>query len=205
MKSYGEGCHSSLDLDVLTVIMNGMNDFRTPMTPPDVTFGVEDRRFVYAVARRIVGREQDAEDVTQDALLLAYSHRDSFRGDSRYRTWLYRIAATTALGHLRKQRRSRLRLAETERDDPALVAGPDPAKSASVLIEEAEDRARLNQAIDQLAPAYRDVLLARAEATENEVANRLGLTVSNVKIRAHRARKQLRELLENMEQPALAA
>ncbi len=192
-------------MNVLTVIMVVMTDFGITMTPPAVTFGPEDRRFVYAVVRRIVGREQDAEDVTQDALLLAYRHRDSFRGDSRYRTWLYRIAATTALGHLRKQRRSRLRLADGERDDHAIATAADPAKSASVQIEEAEDRARMNQAIDRLAPSYREVLLARADATENEVANRLGLTVSNVKIRAHRARKQLREMLESMEQPALAA
>src|SRR2546430_3599117 len=49
--------------------------------------------------------EEDAADVTQDALLLAYRHRASFRGNSRFTTWLYRIAATTALMHLRKRRR----------------------------------------------------------------------------------------------------
>jgi RNA polymerase sigma-70 factor (ECF subfamily) len=61
-----------------------MDDFRA-------TFTEQDRRFVYAVARRIVSDEDAANDVAQDAMLLAYRHRDRFRGDSRYRTWLYRI------------------------------------------------------------------------------------------------------------------
>src|SRR6266481_2636665 len=50
-------------------------------------------------------RRADAEDVTQDALLLAHRYRESFRGDSRYSTWLYRVTATAALMFLRRQRR----------------------------------------------------------------------------------------------------
>jgi RNA polymerase sigma-70 factor (ECF subfamily) len=163
-----------------------------------MTFEAKDRRFVYAVARRIVANGDDAEDCAQEALLLAHHHRDSFRGDSHYHTWLYRIAATTALGHLRKQRRSRLHLVEGE---PRRVFEHciDPATSASTRIEEAEDRARLQQAISRLAPDYRDVLVARAEASTQEVANRLGISVANVKIRAHRARLQLCEMLARSE------
>src|SRR5688500_14250019 len=63
------------------------------------------RTFVRSVAMKYVRNEQDAEDVTQDALLLAHRYRDSFRGESRYSTWLYRVTATAALMFLRKQRR----------------------------------------------------------------------------------------------------
>src|SRR6266550_1387987 len=63
------------------------------------------RAYVRSVAMKYVRDEQDAEDVTQDALLLAHRYRDSFRGDSRYSTWLYRVTATAALMFLRRQRR----------------------------------------------------------------------------------------------------
>ena len=63
------------------------------------------RAYVKSVAMKYVRNETDAEDVTQDALLLAHRYRDSFRGESRYSTWLYRVTATAALMFLRRQRR----------------------------------------------------------------------------------------------------
>ena len=70
---------------------------------------------------KYVRNEQDAEDVTQDAMLLAHRYRDSFRGESRYSTWLYRVTATAALMFLRKQRR-------LSREVPA--SGTAPMKKA---------------------------------------------------------------------------
>src|SRR5262245_61396021 len=75
---------------------------------PAMQFTAKEREFVYGVAMRYMKDEEDAHDVAQDALLLAYRHRDSFRGNSRFTTWLYRIAATTALMALRKRRRTPL-------------------------------------------------------------------------------------------------
>jgi RNA polymerase sigma-70 factor (ECF subfamily) len=167
-----------------------------------VTFAPEDRGFVYEVARRIVGSADDAEDVTQDALLLAYRHRDSFRGESQYRTWLYRIAATTALGYLRRQRRVQGKIVAEEAVPHVVERQADPADLPDEVLAEAERRAVMQRALLELAPAYRDVLLARADATEHEVAAKLGLTVANVKIRAHRARKHLRATIDRMESKA---
>ena len=171
------------------------------MTAP-ATFAPEDRRFVYAVARRIVGSADDAEDVTQDALVLAYRFRDSFRGDSRYRSWLYRIATTTALGHLRRQRRSRSVVVDADPERDVLERTADPAKSPETVFAEAEHRAMVRRALDELSSSYRSVLLERVDATEPEVAKRLGISVANVKIRTHRARKQLRQTLDRMERSA---
>src|SRR6478609_834878 len=63
------------------------------------------RAYVKSVAMKYVRNEEDADDVAQDALLLAHRYRNSFRGESRYSTWLYRVTATAALMFLRKQRR----------------------------------------------------------------------------------------------------
>src|SRR6516162_1702382 len=63
------------------------------------------RAYARSIAMRYVRDENDADDVTQDAMLLAHRYRDSFRGESRYTTWLYRVTATAALMFLRRQRR----------------------------------------------------------------------------------------------------
>src|SRR5678816_1856321 len=76
------------------------------------------RAYVRSIAMKYVHNEHDAEDVTQDAMLLAHRYRDAFRGDSRYSTWLYRVTATAALMFLRKQRR-------LAREIPASGTGPD--------------------------------------------------------------------------------
>ncbi len=193
----------------LTVIVTVMNEMaaRTSSSVPvaerseRVTFASGDRAYVYAVARRIVG-SSDAEDVTQDALVLAYRYRDSFRGDSRYRTWLHRIVVTTALGHLRRQRRSRIDVVDPGQEHGVLERSVDPAKSPVTLIAEAEDRATVQRALAELPSSYRDVLLERVDAAEPDVAARLGISVANVKIRAHRARKQLRHTLGQMDRSA---
>ena len=156
-------------------------------------FGRAERELVYAVARRITNSPEAADDVAQDALLLAYRHRDSFRGDSRYRTWLYRIAATTALGYLRRRRRSREHLASDRVVAPELV---DQGRSPEAIVGDREVAAQLRGVLHQLAPKYRDVVMMRAELSEHETAARLGISVANVKIRAHRARLQLRAALE---------
>jgi RNA polymerase sigma-70 factor (ECF subfamily) len=165
--------------------MNDVND-----KPSAATFGPDERRFVFSVARRIVQTDEDADDVAQDALLLAYRNLASFRGEARFRTWLYRIATTTALGHLRRTKRARLHVPVS---DVPLV---DPAKSAEASMADAEVDALVRASLGKLEPRYRDVLLVRAEVNEVEAASQLGISVANVKVRAHRARKQLREVLE---------
>jgi RNA polymerase sigma-70 factor (ECF subfamily) len=160
------------------------------LTEKSFDLGREERSFVYAVVRRIVRTDQDADDVVQDALLLAHQHVADFRGDARFRTWLYRIATTTALGHLRRKRRARTHVPT---DEVPLV---DPAKSAEAAIADAQVDSLVRDAVSTLEPAYRDVLIARTQASEAEVAARLGISLASVKVRGHRARKRLRGVLE---------
>lgn len=180
------------DMDVLDVLPSGTVTGDPPPAAPEGALGADDRRFVYAVARRIVGSANDADDVTQDALLLAFRHRAAFRGEARYRTWLYRIASTTAISFLRRRRRSREQLGQGDAVD-ALV--PDDAKSPEAEIADRDAARLVRRALAELDPKYRDVLLWRTSATERETAARLGISVANVKVRAFRAREQLRGAL----------
>ena len=162
--------------------------------PDEVVLGREERAFVYSVAKRITRNAQSAEDITQDAMLLAHRYRASFRGESRYRTWLYRIAATTALSHLRRGHRSREQLVRN--DDTTSWDVADSGQSPERMLDDAQLASSLRSALEQLPARYRETVLLRIELSEAETARRLGISVANVKIRAHRARQQLRTWLQ---------
>ncbi len=176
-----------------------MNDLNGKSSISQVKFGRAEREFVYAIARKIVDTPEAADDVAQEALLLAYRHRDAFRGDSRYRTWLYRIAATSALGYLRKARRSREYLVTKEGVTPEPV---DHESSPERLVGDREAAVVAERVLENLDPKYRDVVVLRTELSEAETAAKLGISVANVKVRAHRARAQLRAAFDSVERAA---
>jgi len=175
------------DLNDKVTVMNDLDDKSCSHRP---VFGAAERAYVYAIAHRIVGSDA-ADDIAQDAMLLAYVHRDAFRGESRYRTWLYRIAATAALGYLRKRKRSR----EQPVDD-AMPAAIDPAASPESQVADREAAIVAARLLETLDPKYRDVVVLRTELSEAQTAERLGISVANVKVRAHRARAQLRSAFD---------
>ncbi|HEY3357921.1 MAG TPA: sigma-70 family RNA polymerase sigma factor [Polyangia bacterium] len=164
-----------------------------------VRFSAREREFVYGVALKYLKNEEDAQDVTQEALILAHRHREKFRGDSRFTTWLYRIAATTALMHLRKQRRRPPPLPMASSADGE-VTDLDPATaepSAEERLTAAQQLARCDASLMEMGPRYREVFRLRFVEgyTEDEIAERLGLTAANVKTRAYRARARVRAAL----------
>lgn len=154
------------------------------------------RAYVRSIAMKYVRNEHDADDVTQDALLLAHRYRDAFRGDSRYSTWLYRVTATAALMFLRKQRR-------LSREIPASGAGSvdedgtpwlERVAAPTDLRAEVIARADLGvvaEAVAKLGTKYPAVFWKRygEGRTETEIAKELGVSVAAVKTRAFRARQ----------------
>jgi len=152
------------------------------------------RAYVRSVAMKYVRDEQDAEDVTQDAMLLAHRYRDSFRGESRYSTWLYRVTATAALMFLRKQRRLARELpasgAMDEDGTPLLERQAAPADLRSEVIAR-RDCGVVAEAVARLGAKYPAVFWKRygEGRTETEIADELGLSVAAVKTRAFRARQ----------------
>jgi RNA polymerase sigma-70 factor (ECF subfamily) len=161
--------------------------------------GDEERNYVYAVAMKYVKDEEAAADIAQDALLLAHRHRGSFRGDSRYSTWLYRIAATTALMYLRKKRRRALELFSPASNDED--AFPDHANLDELGPDEEvagrEALQLIRRRLGELGDKYERIFWMRylEGYTETEIAAELDLTLATVKTRAHRARVAVRETL----------
>ena len=160
----------------------------------DLAESAAERAFVYAVVRRILRDEDAASDATQDALLLAHRHRGQFRGDASIRTWLYRIAVTTALGALRKARRSREQLATTAEPLGWAVADAGPSPEQEVAARQLARTAELE--VGGLGAIYQRVFALKAdEWAEREIADALAISLANVKIRTHRVRRHLREAL----------
>ena len=154
-----------------------------------------------AVARRLLGSDEDAQDAVQDALLAAYRSIDSFCGHAKLSTWLHRIVVNAALMKLRSRRR---RPEESVEDAlPGLDGAGGWATLATEqqgpadLLQRAEARTQVRRCIAQLPDAYRTVLVLRdiEDRDTDEVACALGITPNAVKIRLHRARQALRLLL----------
>jgi RNA polymerase sigma-70 factor, ECF subfamily len=158
---------------------------------------------VYSLALRMLGHQQDAEDVTQQTFLSALESLSGFRGEAQFSTWLLRIASHAALKVIRKRKGlSTVSLDEaTEPDDQDSIPHPefiaDWRDSPEELVRKHEVRSLLNQALDQLDEKHRLVFLLRdvEGMSVKETAEVLGLSEANTKVRLLRARLQLREIL----------
>lgn len=154
---------------------------------------------IFRLTRNITGNHEDAEDAMQDAFLKAYSHLQDFHGDSRFYTWLVRIAANEALMRLRKRRPNQLSLDEPVEGETDLFPreledwGPTPEQKYA----QTEMQGIVGEVIDRLEPEFRIVFLLRdfEELSTQETAEALGISVPAVKSRLLRARLKLREKL----------
>lgn len=171
-----------------------------PLTPELVFREYAPR--IYHLARRMLGNDADAEDVTQDVLLQVIRKLDTFRGDSQIATWLHRVTVNAALA-FRQKRANRQKHEVHENGETALeiVSADAPVKrwnlgpDAPVLA--AEQAQIIEKAIGQLPGPFRDVyVLADVEGLPNsDIATMLGLSVPAVKSRLHRARMRMRDSL----------
>jgi len=154
-----------------------------------------------ATARRLVGTDDDAHDVVQEAFLAAFRAIDTFAGTAKLSTWLHRIVINAALMRLRSRRRRREESIDAllpRFEEDGRWAEPTSDRDVHGLLERHETRAMVRKAIDQLPPIYRSALLLRdiEELDTDETASFLGLTPNAVKTRVHRARQALRTLLQ---------
>lgn len=169
----------------------------TSPPPADQVFAQHATR-VYNLARRMLGNDADAEDVTQDVFLQVVRHLNNFRGECEITTWLHRITVNAALA----LRRRRYRQQERQTSAP-LDLLPNAEGGRSMCPEgqamNRETRMLLERSIAQLPEIYRDVfLLSDVEGLTNpEIGALLGLGLAAVKSRLHRARLFVRDLLSS--------
>jgi RNA polymerase sigma-70 factor (ECF subfamily) len=158
---------------------------------------------LYNFGRRMCRNEADAEDLVQDTFLNVYRFLKDFRYETKFKNWLYRVAANTSL---KRRRRSKfapepeLSLEEFARNEDAELLEPAPEWARMPLdqILNEELLETLNQAIWSLPEKYRIVVILRdvEEFSTEETAQILNLSPANVKVRLHRARLFLRDRLK---------
>jgi RNA polymerase sigma-70 factor (ECF subfamily) len=157
-------------------------------------------RKIYRLAKNITRNDEDAEDVLQDAFLKAYTHLDNFKGDSKFYTWIVRIAVNEALMRLRKRKTDR----SVPLDEPVELGEETVQREIAVWEDNPEQqysqeewRKILDEAVESLKPDFRTVFVLRdiEELSTEETAETLGISVPAVKSRLLRARLALRERL----------
>ncbi len=162
---------------------------------------------MYRLAHRLSGDSHEAEDILQETFLQVYQRLDTFRGEARFSTWLYRVAMNIALMH---QRSTRRRLTESldrylpQFDENDRLARLDleygRVAQADELMEKEELAEKVREAIDRLPEDYRLVLVLRdlEELSTSEAAQRLEIEEGTVRIRLHRARLMVRGYLGHL-------
>ena len=162
------------------------------------------RDYLMRALRRYSNSHDEARDLLQETFLQALRSLPSFRGDAKVSTWLYSIARNVALARYRKSKRYShldddvlLGQMATENAGDLQTAMPEMRDPVHDTVQNEEHRL-LHEALDDLSDSYREVVRMRdlEEMSTEEVADALGLTRVNVRVRLHRARKQLRQALE---------
>lgn len=175
--------HSAHDpIDALTVKSAAVGDRRALR---DIYEATSDR--VYRLMVRIVS-VQDADDLTQQVFVKAFSKLSQFSGDAKFETWLYRLATNEALQHLRREKRRRT---------SELVV--EPTTQPENNIEQDERACQLRQALNALDPELRAIFTLKEESglSYQEIAETLDIPEGTVGSRLNRARRELRKLIDD--------
>ena len=146
---------------------------------------------VFRLALRMCGNEADADEVAQEAFLSAWKALPNFRGDSRFSTWLYQLTSHAAIDLMRREKR------QIAAEDITEVSAPDPAPGPQQQAEQSETRQAVRDAMAQLSPEYRQIVVLRflEDLSYEEIGAALELSPGTVRSRLARARKELREEL----------
>jgi RNA polymerase sigma factor (sigma-70 family) len=160
---------------------------------------LENQTGVYNLALRMVGNEEDAFDMAQEAFIRAYNSLDKFRGDSKFSVWLYRLATNICIDFLRRRKRrqtvSITYIGDDDEDEEMEI--PDHRFSPETELERKELLAAVERGLEQLPPDYRQILVLREinGLSYEEIGQVLSLEEGTVKSRIFRARKKLCSIL----------
>ncbi len=150
---------------------------------------------VYNLALRMTGNSEDAYDMSQEAFIKAYNSLSSFRGDSKFSVWLYRIVSNVCLDFIRSRTRKPSVSLSTENDDgeDVEIDIADEGQTPENLMDRKLTRDAVQRGLKSLPPDHRQILLLREiqGLSYEEISDVLGLEVGTVKSRIFRARKKL--------------
>jgi RNA polymerase sigma-70 factor, ECF subfamily len=155
-------------------------------------------RPIYALAYRVIGREEDARDVCQDAFLRAYRALPGFKGQAKFSSWLYRIALNLCRDWIRRQRRAPVSQLPEDSEAIELAASTGPVESIEDLVARRELSAIVENAMTELSEEQRTAIILKEYhgMTFQEIADMQGCPLSTVKTRLYQGLSLLRRRLE---------
>ncbi len=151
---------------------------------------------VFNIAKRITGTTEDAEEVTQDTFIKVHRSLESFRGDSKFTSWLYRITWNFAINKTRKKN-----LITTSTDDEAFIEGHhDSNLDTGAIINHKDKQLFVRKAIDSLEPMESTIitLYYMDNVAVTDIAEITELTEANIKVKLFRARKKIESYLRKV-------
>lgn len=155
---------------------------------------------VFHIVRRFEDDEDEVEELAQQIFVKCYERLDSFNQNSRFSSWLYMIAKNHCRDYAKNIRRKNKRFSEMEEHtlDGIMPETEDPARS----LENKEWAQLLDEALNAISPDYSQAFLYkyRDDMTYKAMSKRMDVSVSALKVRVHRARKELKEYIENKSQ-----
>jgi RNA polymerase sigma-70 factor (ECF subfamily) len=159
-------------------------------------------RPIYALAYRVIGKEEDARDVCQDAFLRAYRALPGFKGQAKFSSWLYRIALNLCRDWIRRQRRAPVSQLPEDADATELVSETGPVESIEDLVARRELSAIVEEAMSELSEEQRTAIILKEYhgMTFQEIADMQGCPLSTVKTRLYQGLSLLRRRLEQQGQ-----
>ena len=175
---------------IRSVLRGNVNDFEKLVTAYE--------KNVYNIALKMVGDPDDAADMTQETFIKAYRALSGFRGDSKFSSWLYRIASNVCLDFLRsRSRHPQVSLSTVDEDDRATFELPDMRQNPEEQLMKKLGMEAVRRGLEQLPEQQRQMLVLRelGGLSYAELAQTLGLEEGTVKSRIFRARKRLCALL----------
>ena len=151
------------------------------------------KAMAYNIAYRIVGDADIAKDMAQESFISAYASLERFQYGSKFSSWLYRIVVNKCKDHLRAER-------DTVEVDEISDIVPSKERTPEQTVSSRQTGDVIQQALNSLPEEYRDVIVLKhiEELDYREISDILGVSVNALKVRAHRGREMLRELLEKM-------
>lgn len=177
---------------IISRVLNGdYNAFEVLVT--------ENQKVIYNLALKLVGNENDALDISQEAFLKAYSGLKNFRGDSRFSVWMYKLTYNICIDFLRKKQR-RPQTSLTQQDEDGSLTETEIEDIRHLPESELERKELIretNKAIDSLSQEHRDILIMRefTGMSYREIADVLYINEGTVKSRIARARRSLAKIL----------
>jgi RNA polymerase sigma factor (sigma-70 family) len=176
------------DMDVISQVLQGNHNAYATLVN-------RYNNLVFTIVLRYVKGREDAEEVAQDVFIKAYKALSSFKGDSKFSTWLYTVTTTTCITFLRKKK---LEVHSLDNEKVFEVADQAGGGMSANQIEQKSKVNMVNEAIKMLSPDDAQVIMLfyKGEQTLDEMAKILGKEPNAVKVQLHRARARLKEKME---------